>query len=150
VVIAGELVPLVERRKQARLANGVLTNLVFHRDGNSIEEFRKSWATACVSAGVGKFICGNSKCKSEGTERKCAHRKATPTYSGRIFHDLRRTDVRNMVRSGVPQSVAMKISGHKTASIFRRYDIASEENLKQAIESVQRYHEMENKKVVSI
>lgn len=113
VVIAGELPTLIDRRKQARIASGVLTALVFHRDGAPIVEFRKSWASACKAAGV----------------------------SGKLFHDLRRTAVRNMVRSGVPQNVAMKISGHKTASMFRRYDIANEEDLRQAMESLERYRE---------
>jgi integrase len=148
VVIAGELVGLMEQRKQARLANGVLTNLVFHRDGAPVAEFRKAWASACVAAGAGKMVC--PKCQSEGAARKCPRCKTRTEYSGKIFHDLRRTAVRNMVRSGVPQSVAMKISGHKTASMFRRYDIANEDDLKQAIEAVQRYHEAQAEKVVTM
>jgi integrase len=149
VVIAGELVVLIERRRAARLANGVLMDLVFHRDGAPIAEFRKSWASACVAAGAGRMIC--PKCQSESSGRKCPRCKKTCTqYSGKIFHDLRRTAVRNMVRSGVPQSVAMKISGHKTASMFRRYDIANEDDLRQAIEAVQRYHEAQPEKVVTM
>jgi integrase len=122
VVIAGELSAVIERRKQARIASGVLTSLVFHREGVPVAEFRKSWATACKKAGL----------------------------AGRLFHDLRRSGVRNLIRAGVPQNVAMKISGHKTASMFRRYDIANEEDLKTAMESLAKYHEASAKKVVSM
>lgn len=147
-MIAGELSALIERRKQARIANGVLTALVFHRDGATVAEFRKSWASACVAAGVGRMVC--SKCGSEGAARECPQCEVRTDYVGRIFHDLRRTAVRNMVRSDVPQNVAMKISGHKTASMFRRYDIANEDDLRQAMESLEKYHEATSKKVVAI
>lgn len=70
-------------------------------DGTPLGAFRKSWATACKVAGVDELL----------------------------FHDLRRTAVRNMMDAGIPQSYAMYISGHKTDSIFRRYDILSDDRL---------------------
>jgi integrase len=118
VVVAGELAEIIERRQAARVKEPDGTtrissnDYIFHRGGERITEFRKAWASAAKKAG-------------------CA---------GRLFHDLRRSGVRNMIRAGVPQSIAMKISGHKTTSMFRRYDIGDDKDLKAAAESVQRYN----------
>jgi integrase len=141
VVLTGALAELIERRKAARevkTENGVmLAAHVFHNNGLPVADFRKAWWSACVDAGVGMFVCPS--CKQSGTVHRCPECKIDTYYSGKLFHDLRRTAIRNMVRSGVPERVAMDISGHKTRSIFDRYNITSESDLRDAMERTQNY-----------
>ena len=74
---------------------------VFNRTGEPIKDFRRGWKVACAKAGV-------------------------PDLK---FHDLRRTAVRNMRRAGVPQVVRMRITGHRTDSMERRYNIVDVDDL---------------------
>jgi integrase len=75
-----------------------------------IVRFDKQWKAACKAAGL----------------------------PGRIPHDLRRSAVRNFVRRGISEHTAMKLSGHKTASVFRRYDIVSPDDLRDAARKLDR------------
>jgi len=110
IVLAGPLIALMARRIEARKTHPECA-LIFHRHGKPVRDFRKAWANACTAAGV----------------------------TGLRFHDLRRTALRNMVRAGVTQTVAMAISGHRTDTVFRRYDITSDDDLRAAMEKTTTY-----------
>lgn len=72
----------------------------------------------------------------KGWDRACAAAKLNDLH----FHDLRRSAVRNMERAGIPRHVAMAISGHRTESVYRRYDIVVQEDLKAAAKRLEQYH----------
>ena len=77
---------------------------VFHRDGEQLKACERSWKSACVKAGMGD----------------------------RIMHDFRRTAVRSFRRAGLSDKVAMKLTGHKTRSVYDRYNIVDEKDLDNA------------------
>jgi hypothetical protein len=141
IVLEGELAELMARRKAARLiktdTGHMLAALVFHREGKPIGDFRKAWQTACVHAGVGRFVC--RQCEQPANGHKCEACGDGVRYVGKLFHDFRRTAVRNMRRAGVQEKVAMSISGHKTRSIFDRYNIVDEGDLADAMKKTQLY-----------
>ena len=141
VTLDGDLAEIIKRRTDARKVvtqtGFLLAELVFHNAGFPIMDFRKAWATGCVMAGLGKLVCPT--CNQEGAAHICETCKAPTRYNGKLFHDFRRSAVRNMVRAGVPERVAMTISGHKTRSIFDRYNIVSEADLRNAMQRTQEY-----------
>jgi integrase len=71
---------------------------------------------------------------------------AAAKVRGILIHDLRRSAVRNMMKAGIRESIAMKISGHKTANIFRRYDIVDSSDLHAAMDAVSKMYASEVKK----
>ena len=99
---------------------------MFQRGGEPLRDFRGAWWGACVRAGLGHF--------TDPENRR--------GYVGPIPHDLRRTAVRNLERAGVPRSIAMQLTGHKTESVYRRYDIVDEADLREGVEKLARLHQV--------
>jgi integrase len=95
------------------------------KDGTVFDttNFRKAWQKACSAAGLGKLE------EVEG--------RPDPRYTGLIIHDLRRSAIKNLMKVGVNEKVAMKISGHKTRAVFDRYHIVDTEDVVDAMRRVQ-------------
>jgi integrase len=67
------------------------------------------------------------------------HARVAAGCPGRIPHDCRRTAVRNLVRAGVPERVAMQLTGHLTRAVFERYNIVSAGDLREAAQRLDAY-----------
>lgn len=122
-----ELRAILERQRelvrQIEKAQGVIIPWVFIHPpgtarceaGSRIKNFRGAWAKACKAAGV----------------------------PGRLVHDFRRTAVRNLERAGVSRSAAMKLTGHKTEAVYRRYAIVDSTMLREAVDKLGALHAAE-------
>jgi integrase len=128
VPIAGELRAIMERLTDARRVRRpdgsvAIAETVFHDDGKPItkKRFVKGWNAA----------------------RKAAK------LTDRIFHDFRRSAARRLTNAGVPQQVAMRVTGHKTPSMFRRYSIVEKVDMAQGLEKVAS-RETRSRKLASI
>jgi len=111
VYMTGDFLRVMQKAKELRDRFYSSCPYVCHRNGQPFNNLLHSWLAACKRVGV----------------------------KGRTFHDLRRTGVRNLVMAGVPETVAMKISGHKTRSIFDRYNITNEDDLREAMKRTTEY-----------
>ena len=94
-------------RRQAERVESCL--YVFHREGHRIKHYNRAWRTAREKAGL----------------------------PGKLMHDNRRTAARNMDRAGVPRQVAKQITGHKTDSMYNRYNIVNESDLVEAAQRIE-------------
>ncbi|HUU49935.1 MAG TPA: site-specific integrase, partial [Nitrospinota bacterium] len=113
----GELFEIIKFQLYARNTKFPECPWVFSsRKGRQIRNYRKAWNKARDAAEL----------------------------HGKIFHDLRRTAARNMRKAGVSESVIMKIGGWKTRSVFERYNIIDEEDLKEASKRLTDYHKTKN------
>ena len=110
----GRSIPLTTRLRVALLnhsASSSSSPYIFTYRGNQLKDIRGAWKTGCEKSGL-------------------------VDESGKLlfrFHDLRRTSVTNMTRAGVPETMIMRISGHKTRSVFDRYNIVNEDDLHLAV-----------------
>jgi integrase len=102
-----------ERTRTLERETGQIIPHVFHRDGKPIKSMIGAWRSATKDAGL----------------------------EGWYFHDLRRTAVRNLVRAGVPEKTAMELVGHKTRSIFERYNIVNEDDLAAGVAKLAKLHQ---------
>ena len=104
---------------------------VFTNNGKPIKYFsRYMWNKACRETGLGYGYKVNTPYVEKWQDK---------LPSGPILQDFRRTACRNMVRAGIPERVAMMVSGHKTRTVFDRYNIVSDADLKIATQKTQTY-----------
>ena len=88
-----------------------VSRFLFHVEGHRVWNFNRVWREAAAAANL----------------------------PGRLFHDYRRTAARDLVRAGVPETVAMKITGHKTRAVFERYNITSDRDKREAVSKLTGY-----------
>jgi integrase len=109
--LVGELGKIIERAWRNRIMGNSLSEWVFHRAGKRIPRTRywEKWTETCKQAGV----------------------------SGRLFHDLRRTAARDMIAAGCDYQTAMAVTGHRSMSMFMRYQIVDVRGIQHGLEALE-------------
>jgi integrase len=121
-----------EMVKLAAAGKGPNDFLFTRADGSRVKDFRKSWRSLCIKAGLGHMVC--RACGRTVTEKVCECGGKKLKYVGLIRHDFRRSAARELRHAGVAESTIMEIGGWRTASMFRRYAIKDPRDIKAAIE----------------
>jgi integrase len=121
-----------ERTTAIERETGQIIRRVFHRQGAPVRDMRGAWDAACIAAGFFRVVNPEAP---PAQQRK----KAT-----KLVHDFRRTAVRNLERAGVPRSVAMKLTGHQTESVYRRYAIVAASDLVEGVKKLAALHTRES------
>jgi len=132
--MAGELLEVLRFQRTLRDQKFSACPWVFFGEGGDrIKDFRGAWDRACIEAGLCDVLIDD-----QGQPLK--KKKDEPVrIPNKLFHDFRKTAIRNMSRAGVPERVSMMVSGHKTRSVFDRYRIVNEDDLRLASQRVKEY-----------
>ena len=146
IPIGPQLRVLIEAQHSKRQPNCEYVCFRLDRTCNAvkIKRFRKAWYSACLKSGLGKMEVAIDRVTGKQLYARARGPRSKPkakmVYRGMIFHYLRRTAVRDLVRAGVPERVAQKISGHKTRSVFEKYNIVSPADVREAGRKLALFH----------
>jgi len=113
----------------------------FHLDEELKDIFQKQWNDRKKNQKLSPYVFLNSKGDDRVKQFDRVWKKACKEamLGKRLLHDFRRTAIRNMIRSGINERVAMMISGHKTRTVFDRYNIVNDEDLRLAAQRQETY-----------
>lgn len=109
IPLTGELMALLDGLRGGRETS--ITGAVFQYQGKPFKTFPHAWKRAATRAGL----------------------------PGRLFHDFRRSAATDLIEAGVPEQVAMRVTGHRTRSVFQRYNIVKSDSVRDAMAKLEDY-----------
>jgi len=147
IPIVPQLRAILVAQYQARQENCPYVCYRVDRRGHAvkIEGFRRAWQSRCIKLGFGSMVpkidpvTGQPMYEPARKDRQNSKPKPKTVYTGLRYHDLRRSFVRALVRSGTSEKVAMKFSGHLSRAVFDRYDISTQKDVHEAGERLAAY-----------